>query len=134
MRQLCFSIGLFATFCTASGSPTKSSGRQKCRPLFFFTSTALSHLSAFQDGCRMPNLLLHRARCCRCFLPLRVRNLAGLFAVLPLCSRQALQTHLQRCIVSVFCKFVSSYPQNSTFNNLFGIGSPLDSLRWVSQK
>ena len=37
-----------------------------------------------------------KARWSECFLPLRVRNLAELSDVLPLCSRQALQTHLQR--------------------------------------
>lgn len=40
----------------------------------------------------------------------------------------------RRCIVSVLCKLSSSYSQNSAISNLCSLGSPLDNLRWVSQK
>gem|GEM_PF-4150114 len=94
----------------------------------------LSVPSLFRGEWRKPNSPSHRAGCCECFHPLPIRNSERPFAVRPPCFRQLPQTLPLKCTASVLCKFSSSYSQNSAFNNLCSFGSPLDNLRWVSQK
>ena len=131
----CFHWGFFAPFFIRLGSRKKGAvGKSADRFTLSVLLERLSVPSLHRGEWRKPSSPPHRAGCCECFHPSPIRNLGRPSAVRLLCIRQLFQTLPRKCIVSVLCKLSSSYSQNSTFNNLCSIGSPLDNLRWVSQK
>ena len=131
----CFHWGFFAPFFIRLGSRKKGAvGKSADRFTLSVLLERLSVPSLLRGGWRKPNSPPHRAGCCECSHPLPIRNSERPFAVLPPCLRQLPQTLPRRCIASVLYKLSSPFSQNSTFNNLCSIGSPLDNLRWVSQK
>ena len=132
----CFFIGVSLLLSLSARSSRKkvAVGRFADRFTLSVFLEWLSVPSLLRDAWRKPNWFPHREGCCEHFRPSPFRNPEWPSAVRPLCSRQPPQKLPRRCIVSVLCKFSSSYSQNSTFNNLYSFGSPLDNLRWVSQK
>lgn len=133
----CFSLGFLCSFlCPPDAHERKERSADLPTALLclFFLNRSLSVPSLFRGEWRKPNSPSHRAGCCECFHPLPIRNSERPFAVRPPCFRQLPQTLPLKCTASVLCKFSSSYSQNSAFNNLCSFGSPLDNLRWVSQK
>ena len=127
-------VSLLLSLSAPSSRKKGAVGKSADRFTLFVFLEWLSIPSLHWGEWRKPNSPPHRAEYYECFHPLPIHNFSELSAVLLPCFRQRLQTLPRKHTASVLCKLSSSYSQNSTFNSLCPIGSPLDNLRWVSQK
>ena len=132
----CFFIGVSLLLSLSARSSRKKGavGKSADRFTLFVFLEWLFVPSLHRGEWRKPNWFPLREGYYERFRPSPIRNPEWPFVVLLLCSRQPPQKLPRRCIVSVFCKLSSSYSQNSAISNLCSFGSPLDNLRWVSQK